>query len=154
MKRHDGYITAESEEGVGTTFYLYLPASEKESFKVEQVEEEELRLCEGKILVMDDQENVREVSGGMLTHLGYQVEFATNGKEAIELYEKALEPGEPFDAVILDLTIPGDIGGREVVQMLRKINPEVKAIVSSGYSNDPIMADYRLYSFCGVIIKP
>ena len=90
----------------------------------------------------------------MLTRLGYDAEFASNGSEAIELYEDAHGSGAPFDAVILDLTIRGGMGGREVVDRLREIDPEVKAIVSSGYSNDPVMADFEAHGFVGVIPKP
>ncbi|MEW6379289.1 MAG: response regulator [bacterium] len=154
IKRHEGYITAESREGIGTAFHIYLPASGKEFFEVEAIEEERLHFCEGRVLVMDDQENVRQITGDLLNYLGYQVEFSIDGNEAIELFKKACEAGNPFDAVILDLTIPGGIGGKEVIQELRKIDPGVKAIVSSGYSNDPIMADYRQYGFSEVITKP
>lgn len=154
IKRHDGYITAESQEGVGTTFCIYLPASEKEFFEVKEIEEERLQFSEGRVLVMDDQENVRQITGDLLNYLGYQVEFSIDGNEAIALYKKAWEAGSPFDAVILDLTIPGGLGGKEVIQELRKIDPGVKAIVSSGYSTDPIMADYQQYGFSEVITKP
>jgi CheY-like chemotaxis protein len=103
---------------------------------------------------MDDEEVVREVSGEMLRALGYTVEFAKNGAEAVALYRAALEAKKPFDMVIMDLTIPGGMGGKEAVQQLRALDPKVKAIVSSGYSNDPIMANYSEYGFKGVIVKP
>jgi len=154
IKKHGGYITAESQEGNGSAFHIYLPASEKEFSEAKGIEKEKLHFSEGRILVMDDQEIVREITGEILIFLGYQAEFSTNGEEAIELYKKARESGKPFDAVILDLTIPGGIGGREVIQELREIDPDVKAIVSSGYSNDPIMSDYRQYGFSEVITKP
>lgn len=103
---------------------------------------------------MDDEELVREVGGEMLEVLGYEVEFAKDGAEAIELYKKAKESTHPFDAIILDLTIPGGMGGKEAVEKLIEIDPEVKAIVSSGYSTDPIMADFRKYGFSDVVAKP
>ncbi len=103
---------------------------------------------------MDDDEMVLSMAGRMLTRLGYDAELAREGSEAIKLFEEACESGAPFDAVILDLTIRGGMGGREVVGRLREIDPEVKAIVSSGYSNDPVMADFEAHGFVGVIPKP
>jgi len=155
VKKHEGYITAESESGGGTTFYIYLPASEKDLFRVENiVEEENLATGRGKILFMDDQESLRDMVGEMLVYLGYEVVFAREGDEAVELYRKAKESGRDFDAVILDLTIPGGTGGKEAVQKLREIDPGVKAIVSSGYSYDPVMSEYKKYGFNGVVVKP
>jgi PAS domain S-box-containing protein len=155
VKNHDGHITAESQVGVGTTFHIYLPASpEKVVMKGEKEAKEKPIMGAGRVLVMDDEELVRDLVSDMLTNIGYKATAATDGTEAIELYRKSRESGYPFDAVILDLTIPGDMGGEEAVQRLREIDPEVKAIVSSGYSNDPIMADFRKYGFSDVIAKP
>ena len=150
VKNHDGHITVESHVGVGTTFHMYLPAF--------PVEEEKVAgkpiTGEGRILVMDDEELLRELVSDMLTNIGYEVTAAIDGAEAIELYKEATESGNPFDAVIIDLTIPGAMGGKKTIQKLREIDPGVKAIVSSGYSNDPIMADFRMHGFKGVIAKP
>jgi len=153
IKNHAGYIMAESAAGVGTTFYIHLPASKKEIDRVEAVEE---KLVSGKekILVMDDDDIIRDVAGKMLTKLGYEVDFARDGSEAIELYKKSKNSGRSFDVVIIDLTIPGGMGGRETMQKLFEIDPHVKAIVSSGYSDDAVMSNYTNYNFKGVIAKP
>ena len=152
IKRHNGYIAVESKKELGTTFYIYLPASRKD---IQQKKDDTVIIGgKGKILVMDDEEIVREVLGAMLVSIGYGVEYATNGEEAVELYRVAKGSGAPFDAVILDLTIPGGMGGKKAIQGLLKIDPGVKAIVSSGYSNDPVMADFREYGFSGVAAKP
>jgi len=153
IKNHGGLITVESELDVGTTFYIYLPASEKTAVKKEN-ETGKTLFGKGKILIMDDEEFIRKVAGEMLKSLGYSVEFAIDGSEAIELYKKALKSAEPFAAVIMDLTIPGGMGGKEAIRELLKIDPEVKAIVSSGYSNDPIMSDCKKYGFVDFIAKP
>ncbi len=108
----------------------------------------------GKILIMDDEEIIREVAGEMLKHFGYEVEFAKDGAEALEKYANAMKSGTSFDAVIMDLTIPGGMGGKEAVKKLIEIDPEVKAIVSSGYSSDPVMTNFRQHGFAGIITKP
>ncbi|MBI2471893.1 MAG: response regulator [Planctomycetes bacterium] len=153
IKNHGGFIAVESAVGIGTTFTVHLPASQKEFIPKKDVEEQ-LIPGKGRILVMDDEAFVRDVAGRMLTKLGYEVDFARNGDEAIGLYKKSKDSGYPFDAVIIDLTIPGGMGGKETIQKLLEIDPDVKAIVSSGYSDDAIMSDYRKYSFSGVIAKP
>ncbi len=153
IRNHNGLITVESELGVGTTFYIYLPASEEIIVK-KKAETGEALFGKGKILIMDDEDFIREVAGEMVESLGYSAEFASDGAEAIELYGKALKSEEPFAAVIMDLTIPGGMGGKEAVRELLKIDPEVKAIVSSGYSSDPIMSDCKKYGFVGVVAKP
>ncbi len=152
IKKHEGHMTVDSELGKGSTFSIYLPASTKELEP--PIKRETPIRGRGKILVMDDEKAVRRVLGEMLRFLGYEVGFAEDGEEAIACYREAKESGRPFDLVIMDLTIPGEIGGREAVQKLLEVDPDVKAIVSSGYSNDPIMADHTKYGFKGVMAKP
>jgi CheY-like chemotaxis protein len=153
IKKHDGYITVESELGVGTTFYIYLPASSKQILTKKEFEERPI-LGKGRILVMDDEKVVRDVTGILLKHIGYDVEFAKDGVEAIELYKKAEESKQPFDAVIVDLTVQGGMGGEQMIKKLLEIDPNVKAIVSSGYSTDAIMSNFKQYGFSGVVTKP
>jgi len=157
VKKHDGMITVDSELGTGTTFSIYLPVSVKEIVEAapEKKPVPEISLIQGgKILVMDDEKIIRDVSNALLTHLGYEVAVAVDGVEAIELYKKAMESKKFFDAVILDLTNKVGMGGAETMAKLIEIDPDVKAIVASGYSNDPIMSNFREHGFCGVLPKP
>ncbi|HKZ18247.1 MAG TPA: response regulator, partial [Geobacteraceae bacterium] len=108
----------------------------------------------GRILVMDDDEMIREIASEILHYLGYDVVVCDDGSEAVDLYRVAKESEEPFNAVIMDLTVAGGMGGREAMVKLLEIDPQVKGIVSSGYSNDPILARYRDYGFCAVMAKP
>jgi PAS domain S-box-containing protein len=153
IKNHHGHISVESVLEIGTTFNIYLPASARKIIQQPQ-KDRELLYGKGKILVMDDEAIVREVLGKMLLALGYEVKFAEDGAGAIEFFSQSEESGDPFAAVILDLTVPGGMGGKEAMARLRKIDPQVKAIVSSGYSDDPIMADCQKYGFAAVIAKP
>ncbi len=153
IKRHEGLITAESQIGAGSTFYIYLPASEGK-VSAEKSAANGLLRGNGRVLVMDDEEIIRKVAGEILSQLGYEVSFAEEGSEAIEIYTKAKSEGRSFDAVILDMTIPGGMGGKETIQKLTEIEPGIRAIVSSGYSHGPIMAEYRKFGFCGVVAKP
>ena len=153
IKNHNGYIHVQSSVGIGTKFSIYLPASSKKALKASQ-EEQKPALEHGRVLVMDDEESVRELTSDILNDLGYEPTSAENGAEAIELYKKSKILGNPYDAIILDLTIPGKMGGKETIKHLLEIDPEVRVIVSSGFSSDPVMADYRKYGFTGVIAKP
>ena len=153
IKNHNGAVTLDSKPGVGTTFYIYLPVSEQ---LLEKDDDEEKNLLSGfgKVLIMDDEELVRTMAAEMLMNLGYEVQTAKDGAEAITLYQKGMKENSPFSAVIMDLTIPGGMGGEEALKSLRKIDPSVKAIVSSGYSNNPVMSRYTDYGFSGVVAKP
>jgi PAS domain S-box-containing protein len=153
VKKHGGFVAVESRLSKGTTFNVYLPASEK-TIPVEGVPLEEPLYGQGRILLMDDEEMVRDVAAEMLTHMGYEVVTARDGHEAIDLYRKAMEERPLFDAVIMDLTVPGGMGGKEAVKELLKTDPQTKAIVCSGYSNDPIMGRFAEYGFKGVVSKP
>jgi len=154
MKKHEGHITVESTADTGTTFSSYLPASAVQAEHIKTVNEAEFIAGKGKILVMDDDEIVLKVIETMLNYLGYQVELAINGEEAIAKYINARQLSRPFDAVIMDLIIPGGMGGKDAIQKLLAIAPQAKVIVSSGYSYDPVMAEYEKYGFRGVIAKP
>ncbi len=153
VKKHGGLITVDSILGKGTTFDVYLPATKQGSSKNDQ-SETAVSSGDGRLLVMDDQEIVREIATEMLTELGYEVAVAEDGDEAIRLYREAKEAGNSFDLVIMDLTIPGGMGGKEAMQILKEYDPQAKVIVSSGYSNEPILSEYRRYGFMGVAIKP
>jgi len=153
INKHDGLLSVESELGKGTTFYIYLPASSKEMLE-KKVEKDTPVVGAGKILLMDDDEKILDIAGAMLEKTGYSVEFSKDGSEAIALYKKAKESGKPFDIVIMDLIIPDGMGGKEAINKLIKIDPGIKAVASSGYSNNQIVSDYKKYGFSGAIIKP
>ncbi len=152
IKRHHGHISVDSVVKTGTTFHVYLPAAAGPPHKKPDMLTS--AAGSGKILIMDDEDMVREVAGEILTRLGYDVSNARDGSEALDIYTRELKAGRRIDVVLMDLTIPGGMGGKEAVKRLCEIDPFAKAIVSSGYSNDPIMAQYSDYGFCGVISKP
>ncbi len=152
IQKHNGHIEVKSAEGAGTTFSVYLPATNEE--ELIQTDKEAFVKGKGRVLLMDDKESIRKSSGEMLSFLGYEVEFACDGLEAIKLYQKAEVTGRPFDAVILDLTVPGGMGGKAAIKELLSIDPGVKAVVASGYSNDPVLANYKDYGFKAIAIKP
>jgi PAS domain S-box-containing protein len=154
VQKHGGRISAASGTAGGAVFTLYLPASAGVRHALKQSVAEPLSSGSGAILIMDDDKSVRQTTADALIHYGYTVAFAENGSQAIELYRQAGEAGTPFAAVIMDLTVPGGMGGKETMRRLIEIDPAVKAIVSSGYSNDPVMAEYRSYGFAGVVAKP
>lgn len=161
IKQHNGEIALESQDGIGTTVFLYIPASEKElpenkptEIPLKKEAEENPVAGKGNILVMDDEQLIRDTVGHMLSYLGYEVVFSKDGDEAIEVYKNAKKSQKPFAAVILDLTIRGGMGGKKTMRMLLDIDPDIKGIVSSGYSNDPVMADFKNYGFSGVVAKP
>jgi len=152
VRRHKGTITVDSAPSGGATFTLFLPAV-SHGVKCEKVVvDHPPATC--KVLVMDDDGIVLQVASAMLARLGYDVGLAVNGNEALEHCQTAMDEGQPYNVVILDLTIPGGPGGVEVLKKLRDLDPSIKAIVSSGYSNDPVMEDHEKYGFQGVVPKP
>jgi PAS domain S-box-containing protein len=153
VRNHDGLIVAESTLGVGTRLTVWLPATGRR-LEVHPSTGEEVHHGQGRVLLMDDEALIREVGQAMLTHLGYATEVCRDGAEAVERYRLALADGRPFDAVILDLTVPGGIGGKDVLAQIRRFHPEVRAVVSSGYSNDPILSDPLRWGFQGFLTKP
>jgi len=157
VEKHNGFITVESEPGVETTFFIYLPASDKEIVSLKPVYKSVIEgpvTGSGRILFMDDEKMIRNFAVRMLSRIGYVTQVSKDGAEAIELYKTAKESGEPFDAVILDLTNQFGMGGKETIRKLIEIDPDVKGIVSTGYSNDPIVTDFRESGFRGVLTKP
>ncbi len=153
FRRHGGHIEVKTDEGVGTTVDIYLPAS-LESRETSVPEAKENIPERRRILAMDDEERMLDCIRKMLLRMGHEVEVASNGEQAIQKYLEAYEQGKPFDLVILDLTVKGGMGGRETIAMIRKIDPYVNAVVSSGYSHDSIMSDYLQYGFKDALAKP
>jgi two-component system, cell cycle sensor histidine kinase and response regulator CckA len=153
IKKHGGLITLRTKVGVGTTFSFFLPAAQLNSMPSEETEKLLIR-GRGKVLLMDDEEIIRELSGQILKILGYEVTFATTGQEAIQLCRDEADRGQYFDAAILDLTVRGGMGGQETLQKLLEIDPGLKAIASSGYANSLVMSDHAQYGFKAVLKKP
>ena len=151
--KHEGYITIASEVGVGTTVVIYLPASQKAAVSAQPHSPVSLS-GSGRILVVDDEEMIRNLVRQLLESLGYTVECVQDGTEAVAAYQHAQAVGQSFAAVILDHTIPGGMGGLETLNCLRALDPQVKALISSGYANNPVMADWAYYGFSGVVAKP
>jgi PAS domain S-box-containing protein len=162
ISRHGGLITAESPQQQGARFTMYLPAMDtppnrlqSPSTRTDNVSADTTSSRPPKrILIMDDEPMIQDVLSELLKALHYEVEITSNGTQAVEAYRKSMETGSPFDAVILDLTIPGGMGGARTIRELARMDPQVKGIVSSGYADDPIMARYQDYGFKGVAIKP
>jgi len=153
VKKHGGHIYAESNPGKGSVFTFFLPVANKAENK-KKADESLLNKGTGKVLIMDDDMIVRTVVETLLKKAGYSPICVSNGTQTLEIYAEALSQGEPFIVTIMDLTIPGGMGGKDTVRKLREIDPQAKVIAFSGYSNDPIFEDFREYGFDGVLAKP
>lgn len=154
VRRHGGHVSVESAPASGTAFHLYFPASQAPAEAPPPDRVAPARGQRRRVLVMDDEEAVRDALGRMLIHLDCDVADAADGATAVEIFRAARESGQPFDAVIMDLTIPGGIGGKEAVRKVLEIDPNARVVVSSGYSDDPVMSDFRTHGFCAVLPKP
>lgn len=154
VRKHDGHLALESKVGAGTSFHIYLPAAESEAGQTIGRAQPLVLRGNGKILVMDDEETIRQLVRRMLESVGYKVVTVSDGQSALDEYKAHLDRGQPFDAVMLDLTVSGGMGGRECIRQLLARYPNVKAIVSSGYVNDPVMERHKKFGFVGMVTKP
>lgn len=154
IRKHNGYITFKSDFGKGTTFDVYLLASTSQELDAPIISKSPIIHTNKRILFMDDEQNICTVVAKMLKKLGYLVEIAFCGEEALAKYQTFMEEGRKFDGVIMDLTIRGGMGGEETIKHLRKLDQEAKVIVASGYSANPVLKEYRAFGFDGVVRKP
>jgi len=154
IHKHGGHIVVDSTPGKGSTFYIYLPVSANSTSSKEESMEQPDNSIDGSVLVMDDEEAIRNILSQYLQQLGCTVTTASDGEEALGLFRENMNNEEGFDLVILDLTVPAGMGGIECLQHLKKIEPGVRAIVTSGYSDNPVMADFKRYGFSGALPKP
>jgi PAS domain S-box-containing protein len=152
LKRHGGHITVKSQPGKGTSFFLYLPA------RMEPAKGKEVRKSAStgtaRVLIMDDEPHIREIERAYLERMGYEVTDVSDGQEAIDVYKKALDSAAPFDLVVLDLTVLHGLGGLSAMERLLKIDPSIRAIIASGYVDDPGIENYADYGFQGALKKP
>jgi PAS domain S-box-containing protein len=155
IRNHGGHISVESEIDIGSKFYVYLPAVREKIEAKQRHYDRTISSLKGKVLVMDDEDSVRDIAGRMMEQIGFEeIEYAVNGETAIEKYRLAKETGKPFDLIIMDLTVPGGMGGKEALQKLLEIDPGVKAVVSSGYADESVLARYKESGFKSIVAKP
>ena len=153
VRKHGGQITLDTQVGVGTLFTVYLPRAEQ-AVEVQARRAPSLRFGTGRVLFMDDDPGISALTATMLESLNYKCDLARNGEEAVALYRRYLNVGRPYDAVILDLTIVGGMGGEQCFQELRSLDPEVRAIAASGYDDDELARQFLEKGFCGYLAKP
>jgi len=154
VKKHRGHVAVQSVVQRGTTFDIWLPAADQGPGPVAPPAAPPAAPFQARVLFMDDEESIRQVGLAMLKRCGFEAAAVADGAGAVAAYAQAMQAGRPFDLVILDLTVPGGVGGREAMERLRALDPNVKAIVSSGYSNDQVLANYRAHGFRGMVSKP
>lgn len=154
MQKHNGHIEVESLPGIGTTFTIFIPAATVLPTSRPMEEQAEHATAALRILVVDDDEQIRQMSEAMLATMGHETVVAKDGAEALALYKERLQGDSPIELIIMDLTIPGGMGGKEAAKKILAVNPQAKIIVSSGYSTDPIMSAFQEYGFCGALVKP
>jgi CheY-like chemotaxis protein/two-component sensor histidine kinase len=153
IEKHGGHVAVESTVGQGTTFRVWLPAA-REAPVAKPVSVNPFERMQGRVLFMDDEEAIRDMTRALLERLGFDTAVTSDGGEAVREYALARMKGRPFDLVIMDLTVPGAMGGAAAMQEILKIDPAARGIVSSGYVTDPVMANYRAHGFRGVVPKP
>jgi CheY-like chemotaxis protein len=153
IKKHGGFFKFKSEENIGTTFTIYLPLCEEEE-ETENLEKKVLSNYNGDVLIMDDDPIVRSTLSKMLKQMNFTAETTTDGNEALLRYREKLQNGTPFSFTIMDLTIPGGFGSKELVNNFLELDAGAKIIVSSGYSNDPVLSKYKKFGFRGALLKP
>lgn len=153
VRKHQGHIEVESKLGQGTTFQLWLPAAEHAAAPTPAEAAIEASL-HARVLFMDDEEPIREMAEMFITRLGAEFQGVADGAAALQAYAAGRDAGRPFDVVVMDLTVPGGMGGREAMEKLRAMDPAVRAIVSSGYSRDPVLGSFRQHGFCAILPKP
>jgi CheY-like chemotaxis protein len=153
VRKHGGQLGLDTEVGKGTAFTVYLPKSDQ-PVEVQARRAASLRFASGRVLFMDDDPKISALTATMLESLGYKFDLAKNGEEAITFYKRYMNIGRPYDAVVMDLTVVGGMGGEECFKALKELDPEVRAIVSSGYDNDDMARKYLDMGFCGYLTKP